>query len=244
MNDILTIVWKELKELWQARSSPSARLLSYLPILLIFGVFLPLQQRELWLDGPLPGVFSMVLPFILAGGAVADSFAGERERHTLETLLASRLSDRDLLLGKVLATVIYSVGLVWASMLLSLVTLNLTARSGHIVLYTGAILWMIALSPVLMSLLTAAVGVFISLRAPTVRAAAQVFSLFTLVVFVGGPLLLQALPESVKEALTQTLSTTNWTVVGLVAALLLLAIDVLLLALGVARFKRTRLILE
>ena len=244
MSDIVTIVWKELKELWQARSSPSARLLSYLPILLVFGVFLPLQQRESWLDTPLPGVFSIVLPFILAGGAVADSFAGERERHTLETLLASRLSDQDIFLGKVLATVIYSVGLVWACMVLSLITLNVTARSGRLVLYSAPVLWMIALGPVLMSLLTAAVGVFISLRAPTVRAAAQVFSIFTLVVFVGGPLLLQALPESAKEALAQTLFTTNWTIVGLVAALMILAIDVLLLALGVARFKRARLIID
>jgi hypothetical protein len=129
-------------------------------------------------------------------------------------------------------------------MVLSLITLNVTARSGRLVLYSAPVLWMIALGPVLMSLLTAAVGVFISLRAPTVRAAAQVFSIFTLVVFVGGPLLLQALPESAKEALAQTLFTTNWTIVGLVAALMILAIDVLLLALGVARFKRARLIID
>jgi ABC-type Na+ efflux pump permease subunit len=34
---------------------------------------------------------------------ITDSIAGERERQTLETLLASRLPDRAILLGKVAA---------------------------------------------------------------------------------------------------------------------------------------------
>jgi len=244
MDDIMTIFWKELKELWHARGGLRTRLLTYLPLLLVFGVVLPLQEREAWVDGPLAGIFAIVLPFILAGGAVADSFAGERERHTLETLLATRLSDRDIFLGKVLACVTYSVALVWASMLLSLVTLNVVKGSGPFFLYRNAILLMIVVGALLSSMLTAAIGVFVSLRAPTVRAAAQWFSVITLVLFVGGPLLLQALPPSAKEALLQILNTVNLNLVGIVLALVALALDIVLLALGIARFQRTRLILE
>ncbi len=244
MNDILTIVSKELKEFWQTRSSSRSFLLSYLPILLIFGVFLPLQERDLWIQGPLAGIFSMVLPFVLAGGAVADSFAGERERHTLETLLATRLSDRDIFLGKVLAVVIYSVSYVWACMLLSLITLNITKGSGAFFVYSGSILITIVVGSILVSLLTAAIGVFVSLRAPTVRAAAQVFSLVTLILFVGGPFLLGALPDSAKLWIERTFSAANTTVIGIVAALAVLAVDMVLLAIGIARFQRKRLILE
>jgi len=244
MNDVMTIVRKELKEFWQARGTLRSRLLSYLPIPLIFGVFLPLQEREAWTETPLAGIFAMILPFVLAGGAVADSFAGERERHTLETLLATRLSDRDIFLGKVLATVIYSVGLVWASMLLSLVTLNVIKGSGPPFIYSGSVLMMITVGAILLSLLIAAIGVFVSLRAPTVRAAAQVFSLVTLVLFVGGPFLLRALPDSVKAVILEALNTADMATVGGAAALIVLAIDTLLLALGIARFQRTRLILE
>ena len=43
------------------------------------------------------------LPIILTGAMITDSIAGERERQTLETLLASRLPDRAILLGKVVA---------------------------------------------------------------------------------------------------------------------------------------------
>jgi ABC-2 type transport system permease protein len=244
VNDVVTIVWKELKEWWQTRGSLRSRLLSYLPMIFIFGVFLPLQEREAWVESPLAGIFSLILPFILAGGAVADSFAGERERHTLETLLATRLSDRDIFLGKVLATVIYSTSVVWASMLVSLIALNVTRGAGPLFVYSGPILAMITVGCILTGLLTAAIGVFVSLRAPTVRAAAQVFSLVTLVVFVGGPFLLQALPNSIKFSIIQVLSTTNFTVVGIVAAVAVLALDVALLAMGIARFQRTRLILE
>lgn len=244
MNDIMTVVWKELKELWQARASMRSRLFSFLLFPLIFGVFLPLQERETWVDGPLAAIFSLVLPFILAGGAVADSFAGERERHTLETLLATRLSDRDIFVGKVVAVVVYSSGLVWLSMLLSLITLNVTRGSGPLFVYSGFTLLVIVVGAILMSLLNAAAGVFVSLRAPTVRAAAQVFSVFTLIVFVGGPLLLRALPPSARQWIGQAIAGTNLAVAGLVAAAIVLAIDIVLLALGIARFQRTRLILE
>ena len=244
MNDIITIVWKELKELWRARGSLRARLLSYLPTLLIFGVFLPLQEPDAWIEGPLAGVFSMILPFILAGAAVADSFAGERERHTLETLLATRLSDRDIFLGKVLAVVIYSVGLSWACALLSLITLNITQGWGSFFMYSGSTLAMTVVGSILSSLLTTAIGVFVSLKAASVRAAAQIFSLVTLVLFVGGPLLLRALPDSAKAWIKQTLSGGNATLIGIAAALIVLVVDIVLLALGIARFQRTRLILQ
>lgn len=54
--------------------------------------------------GPLVvGVLSVAFPLILSGIMITDVLAGERERHTLETLLASRLSDRAIILGKVIA---------------------------------------------------------------------------------------------------------------------------------------------
>lgn len=244
MNDMLTIVSKELKEYVMARGSVRLRLLTFLPILLIFGVFLPLQQRDAWTQGPLAGVFPIVLPFILTGGAVADSFAGERERHTLETLLATRLSDRDIFLGKVLAAVLYSLSLVWACTLLSLFTLNITKGSQPFFIYAESVLITIVIGSILSSVLIAGIGVLVSLRAPTVRAAAQIFSLVTLVLFVGGPFLLQALPNSAKAWILQTFSSTNVAVIGVIAAAIVLVIDVMLLAIGIARFQRTRLILE
>jgi len=241
VSDIVTIVRKEIKEYWHARGSLRSRLLSYLPILLIFGVVMPLQDRESWTEAPVAGIIFMMLPFILAASTVADSFAGERERRTLETLLATRLSDRDIYLGKVLAAVIYSVGLAWICALLSWVTLNVSRGDGPVFMYSSPMLAMIGVGALLMGLLTAAAGVLVSLRAATVRSAAQVFSMITLALFVGGPLLLKVLPESGKAWLERTLSGVNVTAVGVGAAL---AVDVALLLAGIARFQRKKLLLE
>lgn len=245
MNDIVTIVGKELKEFWKARGGLRSRLISFLPILLVWGVYLPLQQRDMWMAAPEGlGVWFMVLPLILAGGTAADSFAGERERHTLETLLATRLSDRDIFVGKVLATVIYCVGIVWSCALLTLITFNVTRGPRPFFMYSPSVLLPITLGTILISLLMTGLGVLVSLKAASVRAAAQIFSVITLAIFLGGPVLLQALPESAKEAIARALSTGNLTTLGIAAALVILVADVIVLALGVARFQRTRLILE
>lgn len=246
MNDIMTIVWKELKELWHASGGLRARLLSHLSILFVFGVFIPLQERNTWTQGPLAGgvLFFLLMPVVFAGSWVADSFAGERERRTLETLLATRLSDRDIFLGKVLATMIYSVGLVWSCALLSLITLNATRGSRPIYIYNAPTLAVLVIGCVLLSLLTTAIGLLISLRAASARAAAQVFSMVILVLFLGVPFLLQVLPNSAKAWIVRTLSTGNATVIGIAAALTVFVIDISLLALGVVRFQRQRLILE
>jgi len=245
MRDIITVVKKELKEFWKARGSLRARLLSFLPILIVFGIYMPLQQQELWREAPfVPGAFFMALPLFLAGGTAADSFAGERERHTLETLLATRLSDRDIFVGKVLATVAYCVGVTWVAALASLVTLNLAAGGATPFLYTTSALTLLLIGSPLAALLITAIGVLVSLRAASVRAAAQIFSLALMACFIGGPLLLQALPTAWRDRVGAFLSGADWTMVGLLAGLALLLLDILLLALGSARFQRTRLILE
>ena len=245
MNDILIVMVKELKEFWRARGGMRSRLVSFLPIFFVFGVFWPLQGREAWISVPfLPGMLFMLLPLTLAGSTAADSFAGERERHTLETLLSTRLSDRDIYAGKVLATTLYCTGLVWACALIALITLNLTRGNEPIFWYAGISWLLIIVGTLLLAVLMTAIGVLVSLRAATVRAAAQTFSLITLVVFVGVPLLVQFLPASVQLALAQAVTSSNLLLVALAAGSAIAIADVVLLALGVARFQRTRLILE
>jgi ABC-2 type transport system permease protein len=245
MKDISTVVWKELSEFWRARGGSRARLMSFLPIFFVFGVFWPLQGREAWVTVPfLPGFLFMILPLTLAGGTAADSFAGERERHTLETLLATRLSDRDIFAGKVLATTIYCTALVWACALISLITLNVSRGSNPIFWYSEISVFLIALGTPLLAVLMTAIGVLVSLRAATVRSAAQTFSIVTLLVFIGVPLLIQALPPAMQASLVEMVATANMTLVALAAGTVVLAASIALLALGIARFQRTRLILE
>ncbi len=80
---------------------------------------------------------------------VTDAFAGERGRHTLETLLANRLSDQAILLGRRAASVIYGWGMSIASILLGAVTVNIAFREGGFAFYRTQV-W---LSSVVFSLL-------------------------------------------------------------------------------------------
>jgi ABC-2 type transport system permease protein len=181
---------------------------------------------------------------MLVGSAVADSIAGERERHTLETLLASRLPDRAILLGKMVAAVTYGWGLVLVMLLMSLVTVNLTARTGPLLLFP----WRFAVGAPLLALLgaglAATVGVLISLRAPTVRQAAQTLNVGVLLLVFIPVLGMQALPDSWKAqagawAMTMGPDSLLWITAGLLAV-----IDLSLLAAAFARFRRARLVLD
>ncbi|MDG6996461.1 MAG: ABC transporter permease [Nitrososphaerota archaeon] len=50
--------------------------------------------------------FTMLVPLIVASIISSDSFAGEKERKTIEALLATPISDSEMLFGKILASFI------------------------------------------------------------------------------------------------------------------------------------------
>ncbi|NMB88377.1 MAG: ABC-2 type transporter, partial [Chloroflexi bacterium] len=108
--DIVTIIHKEWKEIFIQRGSARSGWASVLVILGVVGVLMPLQSGREWLENPLLTVVWSWLPIFLTIHMVTDAIAGERERHTLETLLASRLSDLAIILGKLGAAVLYGWG--------------------------------------------------------------------------------------------------------------------------------------
>jgi ABC-2 type transport system permease protein len=110
----------------------------------------------------------------MSAGMVADTFAGERERDTLEALLASRLPDRAIVLGKVGAVAAYGwliTMLCWfAGWVVVSVAFGAAAPGPLFVLA-----WPLLLSG-LAACFVALIGVLISLRAQSVRQAQQLMS--------------------------------------------------------------------
>ena len=244
MGDVLTVAWKEWRELILLGGGPRGGRVSLVILLGVFGVFLPLQSGADWVTSPATMFYWGWLPLMLVAGAVADSFAGERERHTLETLLASRLPDRAILFGKILAAVAYGWGIVMAMLLLSLVTVNLTARAGHLLLFP----WRFAIgAPLLACLgagLAATAGVLVSLRAATVRQAAQTLNVGILLLIFIPVIGARALPDAWKAQAGAWLMSVGVDGLLWTASVALLLLDALLLALAMARFQRSRLILD
>lgn len=244
MADVLTVVWKETKE---ALRMGGGRRGGYLGMLLgigVFGVFLPLQMGRSWVTSPSTLVFWAWVPLMLVSGVVADSFAGERERRTLETLLASRLPDRAILFGKVVAAIAYGWVQMIVMLLCGLVTVNIAHGSGGLLLYSPTFVVGGLAGGLLTAGLAATAGVLVSLRAATVRQAAQTLNISIMLCLFIPAFGLPALPERRKAALLSSLTTVGparW--IAIVGAVLVAA-DAVLLAAAMARFRRARLILD
>ena len=100
IRDMLTVARKEWKESLFSGSGLKGGRMGILVMLVVFGVVLPANSGLAWITSPALLVAWAWVPLMLISGVVADSFAGERERHTLETLLASRLSDESIWRGE------------------------------------------------------------------------------------------------------------------------------------------------
>ncbi len=237
MSDLLTMMWKESKDLlfqggWRAWIRPVF-------LVGILGVYLPLQFGLQWLDlSPIELFVVLWIPFFVIISFIGDAIAGERERHTLETLLASRISDRAILLGKVVVTVGYAWGMALVGLLLGLVLVNLLSEHGSWAFYDPFDVFLEALAlSLLSSVLGASAGVLISLRSATVRQAQQILSIGTLVLIFGGIFALRALPASVVSSL-------SYSQFLLLVIAVLVVLDAVLLGLSLVSFQRPRLIVS
>ena len=243
--DFLTVLWKEWKEIVMERSAGSAG--SYRPLILIavFGVFMPFRmgpERFFSVAGLMAPTFFSA---IVITTVIADSFAGERERHTLETLLASRLSDRAILFGKIAACMAYGWLVSLACILAGAVTVNIANWHGQILMFHDAASWLLlSLGPLLLGGTIATAGVLVSLHAPTVRQAQQTLSVAFVVVVVGTIFGSSMLPADWQTWFARVLVTWSAADLVLAGAAVLLAVDVALLSAGMARFQRARLVLD
>jgi ABC-2 type transport system permease protein len=243
ITDILTIAAKELRELLFQRGRFRGGWIGLLFFIGVFGVFMPLNSGRDWIESPVGLVYWAWIPYLMVSSVVADSFAGERERHTLETLLATRLSDRAILFGKLISAVVYGWGLTMICLLLSLVTINVAYYGEELLLYPLDIGAGILTLSLLVSGLAAGMGVLISLRASTVRQAQQTFSITFFALFI--PFFaIQFLPEEWRMRLMQMVMQLNVSQALLAGVLVLLGLDIALIAAAMARFQRNRLILD
>jgi len=71
--------------------------------------------------------FFLIFPLMFSTVVAAESFAGERERKTIEALLYTPASDRELFTGKLLAALFPAVSLTWLAFFLYTVVVNAAA---------------------------------------------------------------------------------------------------------------------
>jgi ABC-2 type transport system permease protein len=243
--DIMTIMWKESKGLLKQGKSRSKSILVLLTPVFMFGIILPIQLREEWLDTSWSLAIALFTPMILIAPTICEAFAGERERHTLETLLASRLPDRSILLGKIFISIVYGLGMTVFLLLMSLGVVNMLMWEGVFRFYSLKILLADLGFSVLFSGLMVTLGILISLRSATVQSAQQVLMMVVIIPIFGIQAIVFLLPTFIPmENIREFLGKFDYNQILLIFLGVLLVTDISLLLAAMSRFKRSRLILN
>jgi ABC-2 type transport system permease protein len=244
-DDILTVMWKERKGMFRVKGRRSQTLLTMLSPLFL-AIYLPWSAGVEWVDRSLSLLLAIVVPFILVGITVPDSFAGERERHTLPTLLASRLPDRAILFGKIATSVAFGWGVTLLVLAVGLITVNVLHWPGHVLFYKPSLLLADLSVSFLVALLTAGLGVVFSLRSATVQQAQQATMSVMLLpaMFLQFAVLFILRSTSARETLEATLGALSFGQLVSIIVGVLGALSALLLWAAIGRFRRARLILS
>lgn len=175
--------------------------------------------------------FFLIIPVMTANITASSSFVGEKERRTIEGLLYTPLSNRELVLAKVLGSVVPSVLLTWAAFVVYSIIVNaLGSRMMGGVFFptwTWAVI-VVALVP-LVGFLGTSLIVAVSGRSTTMQGA-QGTAMF--VVF---PILALIVSQATGLMLFDV-------TIALIAAGVLLVIDIAAFVFVVARFDRERII--
>jgi len=190
-------------------------------------------------------VLGIVMPMVVVGVIVPDAIAGERERRTLTTLLASRLPDRAILAGKLMFAV--AVGWVVSPLLLgiALVVVNLTIRPPAPLLYEPGLLAVVLALGLLVAVLTGAIGVFVSLRASSAQEAQQLTLMGLMLPLTPVTMGLSAIVFTNKDRARDLVRWVGSLDIGLViggVVAILALVDAALLWAADRRFRRSRLI--
>ncbi len=190
--DIATVARKDLRVAWHRRGIRASLVL--FPLLVAVGLNLVIRSAVLPKIGTtapadlLPRLLTAFLFFFVIGSATlptaiaAYSFVGEKVERSLEPLLATPVSDFDVLLGKALAALVPSVVAVWLGGIIFIVFADRQTSGRLGVTYLpDATSWIIlGLVVPLSALVSVLVSVLISVRSTDTRSAQQGASLIVI----------------------------------------------------------------
>jgi ABC-2 type transport system permease protein len=174
----------------------------------------------------------LIIPIMVSSVIASDSFAGEKERKTIEALLATSLSDAEMLLGKILvsfvpAVAVTAVAFVIYSAVVDSVTLGLF--NGRLLLPNT--IWLSLIFGLAPAVAFADIGltVVISARVKGVREAQQISALLLV------PLFAAVLGQASGSMFFDPLLITALTV-------LLMAFDIIILVASIKAFGRDQIL--
>ena len=243
---MIAIIRKDLREWFSGGATGRYGQYEYLIYIVLFGVGFPLLFAFMASSGPKHGgpppigpFIGATLPILLLIYAMADAFAGERERGTLETLLVTPLRSVDIVVGKWLAGIAYAAGIMIATSVLGSVV-SLLVGSKTVPFGLLAVVMSIAL---VIGGLLGAIEIIISLKAPTVKSAVFALNITFVIIAVGGTQLLARNAHMVDTFIAPILAlgSTGILLLGVGVVALVLAIVAALLWVATQQLRAMRL---
>ncbi len=187
---MIAIMRKDLREWFSGGATGRYGQYEFLIYIALFGIVFPLFFAYVGSSGakrggglpPVGPLIGAALPIFLLIYAMADAFAGEKERGTFETLLVTPLRSSEIVLGKWFAGLAYAASI----MLATTITASIVSRvMGSSTIAFGQLALVMAIALTLGGLL-GAIEIIIALRAPTVKAAVFALNITFVVLAIGG----------------------------------------------------------
>jgi len=236
INQIQAIVWKEWREFFFQQSIKGK--LQTIVLIAAIGVILPINKGPQWFNFSFFYGVAVIGPLIMAVTIVCDLFVGERERHTLETLLASRLSDKGIVLGKILFAVSYATCITILLLMLNVVALNVEYYKGTFLIFSFKSALILAAINFFSAFFTALVGIAITIGAKTVKQGQLTLTITLLALVLLPTILLRILPNGFRNTISHYYTSISSETIFLLASLGLVIIDLLILKMIFYRFKK------
>ncbi len=237
VRDILTVIQKEMWEYWQMRGS-KAPWRGHVFAIILFSIW-PAMSGAMMMGSPWCALMWAWIVTIMTTPYVADSFAGERERHTMDTLLSSRLPDKAIVIGKLMSASLCS----WVTGMLSLPLSVLLANafSPNHAVHLHPTVWFTA--PILalsMAFMVAGNTSVFVVKAVTVKQATQTASYGTIFIIIIPLLAMRFLPQHTVQQFLESLGKLQPVPVLLTASAVAVVIGMITSAFGLMRFSGLR----
>ena len=245
--DIATVAWKELSEVRAGFGRGQRGAAGIVLATLFVAVAIPFSAGSAKFGGLAVMGIGVFVAAMWVLTSVPDSFAGERDHRTLETLLATRLPAEAILAGKLLASVAVASTLGTVAIVLSVVASDVgTVVHGD----KGDALsvpWLHMGTGVVLALLAAFalsnVGILVALRASSAMAAMRELGLGLAGISIGVSTGLHALPHGAASDLADVASDIGsispWVLAG-GTAVIFVVVNVALFALHRRRLIRPK----
>lgn len=248
-DDIGAVAWKELSEVRAGRGQGERSMAGIVLVTLFVAVVIPFSAGTAQFGGMGVMIIGSLVAAMWVLTSVPDSFAGERDHRTLETLLATRLPAEAILLGKLLASVAVAAALGTVAIVLAVVASDVGTVVHGDAGDALSVPWLdVGLGVVLAALVAFAlsnVGILVALRASSAMVAMRELGLGLAGVVFAISFGLHALPSGASSDLADVAadigSLSPW-LLALATAVVFVALNAVLFAVTRARFTRPKLI--